>query len=305
MLKFKGSWRFTPPPDGIWKNESIPSSALDDFYDLIAKTATQGHRQRILEHFKGAFCAVIGTTHVWSSSESWAETDLRDYMEKAITNAPLFLEAFYEACESLTKSREDFFAPDADIINALCIKHDIGYEIQPPNLVLREALLSTVIQKKEHQPISDSTLVTMSSSKTQPLQVFLCHASGDKQKIRELYRRLCNDGFNPWFDEENLLPGHDWQIEIPKAVRNSDVVIVCLSKGSVTKEGYVQKEIKQALDVADEKPEGTIFLIPLKLEECDVPSRLSRWQWVNLFDDNGYQRLMRSLNSRAETKYKP
>jgi len=138
----------------------------------------------------------------------------------------------------------------------------------------------------------------------QGLQVFLCHSSSDKPKVRELYQRLRNDGISPWLDEEDLLPGFDWRIEIPKAVQNSDVVIVCLSKDSVTKTGYVQKEIKQALDVADEQPEGRIFIIPLKLEECDIPKRLSRWQWVNLFNDNGYQRLLRSLNIRTEEKKK-
>ncbi len=137
---------------------------------------------------------------------------------------------------------------------------------------------------------------------TQSLQVFLCHSSDDKPAVRELYHRLINDGINPWLDEENLLPGQDWQIEIPKAVRNSDIVIVCLSKKSITKAGYIQKEIKHALDVADEQPEGTIYIIPIKLEECDVPERLRRWQWVNLFDDNGYRRLINSLTIRAKTK---
>jgi len=91
VLKFNGKWRFTPPPDDdTWNNQTIPHSALDDFYDLVAKTATQGNRQRILEHFKGAFCTAIGTQHVWSSSESWSEADLRDYMEgQQVT--PLYL----------------------------------------------------------------------------------------------------------------------------------------------------------------------------------------------------------------------
>jgi hypothetical protein len=134
------------------------------------------------------------------------------------------------------------------------------------------------------------------------VKVFLCHSSSDKEKVRELYHRLRKDGYFPWLDEENLEPGQYWPIEIEKAVRNSDVVLVCLSKQSVTKTGYVQKEIKNALDLADEHPEGDIFLIPLKLEEVDVPERLKKWQWVNLFDENGYQRLIRSLNLRAKTK---
>jgi len=29
-----------------------------------------------------------------------------------------------------------------------------------------------------------------------------------------------------------------------------------------------------ALDVADEKPDGTIYVIPALLEECSVPDRL-------------------------------
>jgi len=134
----------------------------------------------------------------------------------------------------------------------------------------------------------------------QPLRVFLCHSSGDKPAVRELYQCLCADGIDAWLDEEKLLPGQDWQLEIPKAVRASDVVIVCLSRGSITKAGYVQKEIKFALDVADEQPEGAIFLIPARLEECEVPERLSRWQWVNLHESKGYERLMRALRTRAE-----
>jgi hypothetical protein len=132
-----------------------------------------------------------------------------------------------------------------------------------------------------------------------PLKVFLCHAKSDKPAVRKLYQRLRAAGIDAWLDEEDLLPGQDWEREIPRAVRASDSVIVCLSCKSINKTGYVQKEIKFALDVADEQPEGAIFLIPLRLEECDVPERLSRWQWVDLFVPNGYERLMRALDVRA------
>jgi formylglycine-generating enzyme required for sulfatase activity len=132
------------------------------------------------------------------------------------------------------------------------------------------------------------------------LKVFLCHAAGDKPAVRELYHRLRGAGFDPWLDEENLLPGQDWQLEIPQAVRSSDAVLICLSRRAVTKAGYVQKEIRYALDVADEQPEGAIFLIPLRLEECEVPQRLRRWQWVDFFQEEGYERLLRALWARAK-----
>lgn len=132
-----------------------------------------------------------------------------------------------------------------------------------------------------------------------PLKVFLCHASADKPKVRELYRYLRRRGVKPWLDEVDLVGGQDWQVEIPKALATSDAIIICLTKNSVDKEGYIQKEIRYALDKALELPEGRIFLIPVRYEECEVPFSLRRYQWVDLFDEAGYNRMMRALKFRA------
>jgi hypothetical protein len=130
-------------------------------------------------------------------------------------------------------------------------------------------------------------------------RIFLCHSSGDKAEVRTLYARLRADGFDPWLDEEDILPGHDWEHEIRSAVRSSAIVVVCLSSNSVTKTGYLQKEIAVALDVAAQQPEGHIFIIPVRLQDCEVPERLKRWQWVKLFESSGYERLVRALAARG------
>lgn len=132
-----------------------------------------------------------------------------------------------------------------------------------------------------------------------PLRVFLCHASQDKPAVRKLHRYLKQHGIEPWLDEIDLLPGENWEVEIPRALNASDVILVCLSKNSVNKEGYVQKEISFALDKALEKPDGTIFIIPAKLEDCEVPKRLNRYQWVDLFRPDSNKRLLLGLNKRA------
>lgn len=132
-----------------------------------------------------------------------------------------------------------------------------------------------------------------------PLRVFLCHASQDKPAVRLLYQRLRTEGYKPWLDEEDLLPGQDWEQAIAQAVSEADVVLVCLSQASIGKRGYVQKEIKRALDVADMQPEGRIFLIPVKLEECTVPDRLRPWHWVNYFEERGHERLALALQERG------
>lgn len=132
------------------------------------------------------------------------------------------------------------------------------------------------------------------------LRVFLCHASQDKPAVRKMYAYLKQHGVQPWLDREDLLPGQDWEVEIPKALFASDVILVCISKNSINKEGYVQKEIAFALDKALEKPEGTIFIIPVKLEECDVPNRLKRYHWVDYYRTDGRKRLLMGLNLRVQ-----
>lgn len=132
--------------------------------------------------------------------------------------------------------------------------------------------------------------------------VFLCHASEDKPAARHLRTRLNADGFQPWLDEADLLPGQDWQLEITRAVRRADIVLVCLSARSISKTGYVQREIAIALDAADERPEGAVYIIPARLEECQVPDRLSKWQWVDTFSANGYERLCLALKATQKPK---
>jgi hypothetical protein len=79
---------------------------------------------------------------------------------------------------------------------------------------------------------------------------------------------------------------------------------VCLSNNSVTKEGYVQKELRKVLDVADEKPGGTIFIIPLRLDIVEAPRRLRPWQYLDYFlpenRNSAYKKLLKSLQQRFE-----
>ena len=137
------------------------------------------------------------------------------------------------------------------------------------------------------------------------LRVFLYHSNDDKPAVRELYQRLKAEGWiDPWLDEEKLYPGQDWDLEIEKAVEAADAVIVFLSNNSVTKEGYIQRELRFVLRIADFKPEGTVFVIPVRLDDCPMPRRLSMWQYVDYFPrdrkDWAYGRLLGSLKVRAK-----
>lgn len=137
--------------------------------------------------------------------------------------------------------------------------------------------------------------------KARSLNVFIAHASQDKPAVRKLYQNLKKvKWISPWLDEEEILPSMDWDYEIYKAFRDADVIIACLSQESVAKEGYVQREFKRALSYAEEKPEGTIYVIPLRLDECTPPRKLNKYQWVDYFESDAQEKLLKSLKRRAE-----
>jgi len=137
------------------------------------------------------------------------------------------------------------------------------------------------------------------SIKLATLRVFLCHSKVDKTVVRELYGRLIKTSVRPWFDEESLTGGEDWALAIENAVRASHVILVLLSRKSVTTPGFAHKEIRFALDVADCQPDRSNAVIPVRLEDCEIPRRLQSKQWINLYEEDGFQKLMKALKRRA------
>jgi len=127
------------------------------------------------------------------------------------------------------------------------------------------------------------------------VKIFLSHASEDKDQVRGFYAKLQRDGYEVWLDEEILLPGQEWRKEISKAVRETDVVLVFVSRHLITKTGFIQDEIALALNEVGKRTAESIFVIPVLLEDCSIPQELSRWHAVKLSEDSGYRRLLRSL----------
>jgi len=132
MLKFDHSWRFDAPAN-------IGRVLQNDFSELIGKIANQGDQQEILEHFKVYFAGAAGTTTSYSSSASWAQSDLDRFMGNAAQNAPLFIEAFYDACEALRKEQPNLGIPDVKKINRLLAEHETSFEIQATNLIYHDS----------------------------------------------------------------------------------------------------------------------------------------------------------------------
>ena len=161
-------------------------------------------------------------------------------------------------------------------------------------------------QSPEKPPASMLHTVVESEFAGSKLIPFLCYAKENSTSVREFRERLkAEDWVDPWFDEEDILPGQMWEGSVIEAVHNSHAVIIFLSSFAVRKEGFFHKELKLALDAAAEKPDGTIFIIPIRLDSCDVPDRLLPYQYVDYFGDEEhkdyvYSSLIAALRNRAE-----
>jgi serine/threonine protein kinase len=132
-----------------------------------------------------------------------------------------------------------------------------------------------------------------------PLRVFLAHCKHDIVRVRELHEKLNAIGARPWLDEIDILPGTLWTSAIERAIRTSDVVVVCLSQAYMERIGYLQRELTTILQRAAEHPQDSIFVVPMRFEDCDIPEELKARQWVNYYDDGGFSRLVNALRMRC------
>ncbi|MCA2554668.1 MAG: SUMF1/EgtB/PvdO family nonheme iron enzyme [Microcystis sp. M04BS1] len=139
--------------------------------------------------------------------------------------------------------------------------------------------------------------------KKSEIQIFLAHASEDKPAVLALHERLKQAGYKPWLDKKDLIPGQIWRDEIPKAIKASQIFLACLSAKSANKQGYIQRELRIALDTLGEMPSGTIFFIPMRLEECEIPDLRMSEVGLNLRDihrldyweEDGFEQLERAI----------
>jgi hypothetical protein len=139
-------------------------------------------------------------------------------------------------------------------------------------------------------------------------EVFISYASEDRAKCEQLYRDLKAEGYDVWIDSQDLLAGSNWSVEIKKSIRAAQYVVIVLSSNSVSKRGYVQKEIRKALDILDEFPESETFIIPIRLEPCEEEfERLKSIQRVDMFPnwDDGVARIIRALKRRNNNPAEP
>jgi hypothetical protein len=130
--------------------------------------------------------------------------------------------------------------------------------------------------------------------KDQP-EIFFSYAREDEARVAEIYRLLESKGFRPWMDTRDIAGGEDWGLAIRRAIHRANFFLVFISHFSLVKTGVLKEEMESGISLRQSNLENERFLIPVRLEECDLPDSLKRYQWINYFDDDGPVRLLRAL----------
>lgn len=136
-------------------------------------------------------------------------------------------------------------------------------------------------------------------------QVFISYAKEDNAFAEKLHRDLQQVGVKPWLDSVDLIPGQNWDMVISKAIRESRYFIALLSSRSVGKKGYVQKEIRDALKIAQEYSPDKIYIIPLRIDDCKPTfGDIDKLQIGDLFPDyeKGVKELLRVFEYESVEK---
>ena len=128
--------------------------------------------------------------------------------------------------------------------------------------------------------------------------IFFSYSRDNSDFVLNLAKELREAGAEVWLDQLDIKPGTRWDKSIETALASSSTLLVVLSKSSVASNN-VMDEVSYALE------EGKT-VVPILLEECEIPFRLRRLQFADFTSshDTGIATLTSALNLDAEVSSK-
>ena len=138
--------------------------------------------------------------------------------------------------------------------------------------------------------------------------VFISYVNEDSNYVKNLSEELEIRGIKVWLDKQDLDPGVKWENSIIKAIKNGLCFIACFSTNSEKKpKTFQRKEIRIALNELSLMPEEKIWLIPVKLSECEIQpmkstdgTEIRSLQWIDMYSnmEKGIDKLINVIENR-------
>jgi hypothetical protein len=126
------------------------------------------------------------------------------------------------------------------------------------------------------------------------MPIFISYNHADKEIAQSLAMNLVQAKKNVWIDTWELNAGDSLIERIESALGDADAILVLLSERS-TKSEWCRKELRSGL--VRELEEKSVLVIPVVLDDCEIPLFLREKLWIDLRKDKDEQLalLLRSL----------
>jgi hypothetical protein len=137
-----------------------------------------------------------------------------------------------------------------------------------------------------------------------PPKAFISHTSSDKDRfVTQFTERLRANGVDAWLDRWEIQAGDSLVHKIfEQGIAHANAFIVVVSKNSINKP-WVAEELSAGMV---RKIQENCRLIPVVLDECEVPASLKHLLWVRIENPSGYDReFAQILNSIFNMDEKP
>jgi len=247
-------------------------AAIAAFREVINHIAAQGQMKRIYEHFKRHFSGVAGAEYFPSSDEGWASTDLSSAMDAAAASAPLFLSALYDGIEAL-RAKGEYDLPSVADINEICGNYDVGFAIEPPEIVRGRSEGSAIVEQAAARERAVAVRVEERREEQLPqhFDVAITYAGPDRAVAKEIADKLVERGLVVFFDRfypEHLL-GEDLAETFDDIFRHRASFCAMLISKTYAEREWTRHERRSALAHAV-KEKGKAYILPLRLDDTEL-----------------------------------
>jgi hypothetical protein len=124
--------------------------------------------------------------------------------------------------------------------------------------------------------------------------VFLSHSSKDKTVVRELVKRLREDGLKVWFDEWLIKPGDSIPAKLEEGLEQSRVLVLCMSANAFGSD-WAQME-SGTFRFRDPLNKQRRF-IPLRLDDVPIKGSLAQFLYIDWCAANREQQYVKLLDA--------
>lgn len=126
--------------------------------------------------------------------------------------------------------------------------------------------------------------------------IFISYTKADLERVSPYYTALKSSSYQVWIDIHDIKGGQNWDFEITKATDRAIIIVAFVSKNSIDRRGYIQKEMHLAIDKYKEKLVGDIFLIPVMPDGIGIPAQLKPLQVLYEKDANCIESIKSSIS---------